>query len=704
LLRKALVRARKAKLTAVTQCRARLGAIQALQDRLAGQGDVSEWLHRRGLTDLAPFWRALHVEAGWELAVEAVLRERIVARGPLVDEALLGCLADAAPANLCFLRAHSVRAEPTTDLALPPLASLVRCEHQALAGHLQAWLSSVYAVDELTSWIQSGRQLPPGVRLVTRQGQILTVDSLNLFAPDAQTHGAIERQREIEDLSEQIAATEIELAAAQHELGDVTEQLANIETGQAAAQQHIKHLQSSVYVRTLAFVKAQEQQARFDERVSQLAREIADIAHQETLERAHLDKASENRQAAEALMSELRLAVYEALQQAASTEENLRTARATAEDRRRQKQEAELVVREGEVKLGELIRNQGLAAEQRQKIACELAGLKEEDGELDEGRALASLQTALDMRHSREASLAQRRAEQEEALLQLRRLEEGRIRVEHALEPLREKLSDLRLRSQAAELVRAQAAERLAELGAETIELESSAMAEIKEASLSREVTRLTRELAELGPVNLAALVELEATRARALYLERQYQDLTGAIDTLESAIRKIDRETREQLKTTFETVNSHFGALFPRLFGGGQAELLLTGDEILDAGVQIVAQPPGKKNTSIHLLSGGEKALTAIALVFAMFQLNPAPFCMLDEVDAPLDDANTERYCEMVRHMSSVTQFVFISHSKITMEMARQLIGVTMQEQGVSRVVEVDMDEALKLAQPAAA
>ncbi|CAG0906501.1 unnamed protein product, partial [Darwinula stevensoni] len=172
--------------------------------------------------------------------------------------------------------------------------------------------------------------------------------------------------------------------------------------------------------------------------------------------------------------------------------------------------------------------------------------------------------------------------------------------------------------------------------------------------------------------------------------------DLQQAITTLEDAIRKIDIETRDLLTSTFDSVNHHFGLMFPQLFGGGQAKLVMTGAEILDTGVQVVAQPPGKKNQTIHLLSGGEKALTAIALVFAIFQLNPAPFCLLDEVDAPLDDANTERYAKLVTRMSSNTQFLFISHNKIAMEMAQQLIGVTMQEQGVSRIVAVDMESAV--------
>ncbi|HET7774839.1 MAG TPA: AAA family ATPase, partial [Azospira sp.] len=208
----------------------------------------------------------------------------------------------------------------------------------------------------------------------------------------------------------------------------------------------------------------------------------------------------------------------------------------------------------------------------------------------------------------------------------------------------------------------------------------------------------------DLGAVNLAALQELDTARERKGYLDAQAADLTEAMETLENAIRRIDKETRELLQATFDTVNRHFGELFPTLFGGGEARLVMTGDEILDAGVQITAQPPGKKNATIHLLSGGEKALTAIALVFAMFQLNPAPFCLLDEVDAPLDDSNTERFAEMVKRMSTHTQFLFISHNKIAMEMAQQLVGVTMQESGVSRIVEVDIAEALRMREQVAA
>jgi chromosome segregation protein len=291
----------------------------------------------------------------------------------------------------------------------------------------------------------------------------------------------------------------------------------------------------------------------------------------------------------------------------------------------------------------------------------------------------------------------------EAAAAALREIEEARLAIEARVAPLRERLGELRLKEQAASLNYEQYATQLREANADETLLAAEAEGAPRPSSLQGEITRITGQIGELGAVNLAAVEELRTSRERKGFLDSQAADLEEAVKTLEDAIRKIDRETRELLKETFESVNRHFGSLFPSLFGGGEAKLIMTGEEILDAGVQVMAQPPGKRNSSIHLLSGGEKALTAIALVFSLFQLNPAPFCLLDEVDAPLDDSNTVRFCELVRKMSAQTQFLFISHNKITMELAEQLIGVTMPESGVSRVVAVDIEEAMKLAVQAA-
>ena len=297
--------------------------------------------------------------------------------------------------------------------------------------------------------------------------------------------------------------------------------------------------------------------------------------------------------------------------------------------------------------------------------------------------------------------MSARRSEYDDLTAKLRASDERRLQLERELDPLRQRITEFQLKEQAARLGFEQYTQLLndAQAALEAVAL-SITEGSVRLQGLQSEIDRLSREITALGAVNLAALDELAQARERKQFLDAQTADLTEAMTTLEDAIRKIDAETRELLSGTFNAVNEHFGRMFPELFGGGNARLVITGDEILDSGVQVVAQPPGKKNQTIHLLSGGEKALTAIALVFAIFQLNPAPFCLLDEVDAPLDDANTERYAKLVSSMSKGTQFLVISHNKIAMEMAEQLIGVTMQEQGVSRIVAVDMDAAVSMAE----
>ena len=338
--------------------------------------------------------------------------------------------------------------------------------------------------------------------------------------------------------------------------------------------------------------------------------------------------------------------------------------------------------------------------------ANEQAGqqLELELGSFNDAAAQSGLQTALALKLSREGELAATRSQYDDLSAQLRRADEQRLTFERSLDPLREQITKLQLELQAAQLGGQQYLEQLdaAQVDREVL-AKSIEEGGVKLWGLQTEIDRINREIAALGAVNLAALDELTQSRERKTFLDAQMADLTDAIKTLEDAILKIDLETRDLLASTFNQVNEHFGRMFPSLFGGGNAKLVMTGDEILDAGVQVMAQPPGKKNSTIHLLSGGEKALTAIALVFAIFMLNPAPFCLLDEVDAPLDDANTERYRNLVHEMSlKGTQFLFISHNKIAMEMAEQLIGVTMQEQGVSRIVAVDMEAAVSLAEAA--
>lgn len=308
------------------------------------------------------------------------------------------------------------------------------------------------------------------------------------------------------------------------------------------------------------------------------------------------------------------------------------------------------------------------------------------------------LQSALSGRVACEEALSQARMKLEELTGTIRELEEQRLSVQQRQEPLQNRMSDLRLKEQEARLLQEQAEENLRASGADEASLMPLLEKGVRSGALQTEITALSEGIEALGAVNLAALEELETAKERKSWLDAQTADLEAAVATLEDAMRKIDRESRDQLKDTFERVNTNFGNLFTALFGGGQARIELTGEEILDAGLQIIAQPPGKKTASLHLLSGGEKALTALSLVFALFQLNPAPFCILDEVDAPLDDTNAERFVQMVTKMSEQTQFLFVTHNKVAMEMAQQLVGITMAESGVSRMVAVDMDEAIRM------
>jgi chromosome segregation protein len=349
-------------------------------------------------------------------------------------------------------------------------------------------------------------------------------------------------------------------------------------------------------------------------------------------------------------------------------------------------------------------RNIATALEQSAQLFASMQQGQLELESMDDQTAQAGLQDLLDRRSDQERALADARHELDQLTQQLRQYEDNKAQTERGLQPQRDRIVELQLKEQAARLAQEQYDEQLRNFEVDEAALSEKLHADLKPSYLQGEVTRLNNAIAALGAVNMAALDELVQAKERKTFLDAQHADLTEAITTLQDAIHKIDIETRELLQDTFDKVNHHFAELFPILFGGGQAKLIMTGDEILDSGVQVMAQPPGKKNATIHLLSGGEKALTATALVFSMFQLNPAPFCLLDEVDAPLDDSNTERFCNMVKRMSSNTQFLFISHNKIAMEMAQQLIGVTMQEQGVSRIVAVDMESAVNFATEAQA
>ncbi|MCZ4305369.1 chromosome segregation protein SMC [Zoogloeaceae bacterium G21618-S1] len=687
----------------LTTAQARHEALVQLQRKVKQQGALGDWLRRRGLEGVTALWQQLEVAAGWESAVEAVLRERLAALPESALTDLAAWRAEPPPTTLAVMRAMTAHPEDAAPLAdATPLITHLRCD-ASLHGTLARWVAGVYAVEDLTVWADRRDTLAPGQVLVAPDGQCLTRDCFIHYVADARTHGVIEREREIHELDALLdtLATGHETAQAAVTEADRVFALTQARATELRRQQQDR--QGAVHQAQVALLKQTQARQRAEEQQARIAGDLSEIQRALAVEQEHLAAAGSELSRCEALVEVLRERLEHANTVRADREAAYREAQSQLQSLARDMSEAGFSQRECGGKLEDIARNLALATEQLARIAQERAVRAAEHDATDPLAGEAALQAALEQRASRETALSARRDQLAEAAAQLKTFEEDRLRVEQAAAPLRDRVAELRLARQAAELAQAQHQSRLDEVEADEALL-TPLLTDVRENALQRDVASLARQIDALGAVNLAALDELKAASERKGYLDAQHADLTEAIATLEDAIRRIDRETREQLQVTYDTVSAQFSTLFPQLFGGGQARLVLTGDEILDAGIQIVAQPPGKKNASIHLLSGGEKALTAIALVFSLFQLNPAPFCMLDEVDAPLDDTNTGRFCEMVKRMASQTQFLFISHNKITMEIAQQLVGVTMQEQGVSRIVEVDMEEALRMADAAPA
>lgn len=674
------------------EAQARRTALEQLQKRVQGDGKLADWLRRNRLDHVAPLWKSLHVEAGWEDAVEAVLRERISALA--CDAADPAWSRDRPGSKLTLLLPVDGAA---ASVAAECLLARIRCDDPALRAILADWLAGVFTAPDLTAALARRASLTGSDCCVTPGGDVVSRQSVTLFAPDAAEHGLLERQREIDELAGAIALREERVAQEQQRLAEIETRLADAQSDLQDSRQALDELQQrahAIQVETLKLAQALE---RFRERQAQIDESLAEMAAEEESENERLFVADEAIEAQREQIRELQLQMDAAKADFEQVERALRDEREQVNGVERELREAQFAQRECRSKIDEVVRGRDLAGQQIARIVDELARCSETVEAMHAEDLEPKLQAALEQRVAREQALAAVRDALEAATTGLRALEEQRLALEHNLDPRREAIGEIKLKAQAASLAYDQLAAQLIESHADEASLLGD-LAGVRPGPLQSNINALQRSIEALGAVNLAALDELESARERKGYLDAQSDDLTQAMETLENAIRRIDRETRALLQSTFDSVNNSFGELFPILFGGGEAKLIMTGDEILDAGVQVMAQPPGKKNSTIQLLSGGEKALTAIALVFSMFQLNPAPFCLLDEVDAPLDDTNTERFCAMVQRMSANTQFLFISHNKIAMEMAQQLVGVTMQESGVSRIVEVDMDEALRM------
>ena len=674
--------------------RGRLSGLEALQAAALGQeqGRAMDWLRSHGLQDAARVGESLDVDAGWENAVETALGQLI--EGVLVDrpEALSEALDGLAEGRLALV------ASARGDTAYAPTS---------LASHVQgptairALLARVHAADDIATGLRLLADLPAGDLVITRSGERLGAGWVQVVRASAATQGALLREREIQSLRAEIEGHVVRERELEALLVELRDQL-------LVAEQHREDAQRSLYMahRSVSELagQLQSQQGKVDaarSRIERIDAELAQLA--ETLESAREQSrlARSNQEDAVVRMAELEDARVELENERRRFTEMRDAARNAAREARDAAHALALTVESQRAQLAGLSQALERMTGQRGQLDSRLGELAAQlaDGDAPVRELEEQRQVALEQRVLAEQKLTAARTALDGIDHELRGFELIRQQRDEQSLQQREAIGQRRLEQQALALKAEQLSTAIAEAGFALEDVTATLTDEMEPQVWERTVAELDARLRRLEPVNLAAIAEHAEAAQRKEYLDAQDVDLRTALETLEEAIRKIDRETRGRFKDTFDRVNSGMQELYPRLFGGGHAYLELTGEDLLDTGVAIMARPPGKRVSNISLLSGGEKAMTAVALVFAIFRLNPAPFCLLDEVDAPLDEANVGRFTAMVNEMSEQVQFLFVTHNKVTMEAARQLMGVTMREPGVSRLVSVDLAEAARLA-----
>jgi chromosome segregation protein len=679
---------------ALSQSEAEIRSLVKLQQSVNQASTLADWLKKAGLDGDARLWQQIEVTSGWNTALEAVLGARlnalITAKNPSHPRP---------PSAVVLGLMRNTSSKPNSKPGFHPLLSMIACKAEALYGVLQDWLAGVYVLTDADDADVLLGQLLPGECLVNLHGDIYTPHSVSFYGSGQNAmQGVLERQQQLTILNDELPALKNKLDEVSHALLQKESDLQSLRSQQQTLSHVIKQITSDMHALQMQVNKIKQAHEVSRQRQASIQQEIANAEER-------LQILLQAKQGHEAQLAQLTLS----LPTLEAAEEASRTAKLQAEKTyfalRDELQAAEKVHQE-RLFSKKLIINAINELNNKIKVNFEeKAAYLQRQSEAENTLKLTPMDTlkanlthALNQKQLAEQALANARNQLAEQDNVLQQQERERLQQEQQLHPLRDALEQSRLREQEARLHFEHCMAGLAENGLEEAVLAEGLTAQIKASELANKTMQLQREMTALGAVNLAAIQELATEQARKVYLDSQMRDLTEASNTLEEAIRKIDKETRGKLQATYDEANRNFNELFNVLFGGGQARLELLGDEILDTGIQVFAQPPGKKNSTIQLLSGGEKALTAMALVFALFRLNPAPFCLMDEVDAPLDDSNTERFCSLVKKMSEKTQFLFVSHNKVTMEMAQQLIGVTMQESGVSRIVDVDIDAAMQM------
>jgi chromosome segregation protein len=678
---------------AMEAAKGRLASLEALQHAALGQekGEAKEWIDRLGFSSHQRLGEVLQVADGWERAVETVLSGLL--DGVLVDapHEFVAEMATVRAANLSLLA--DAGGDPG---AAGTLAAQVRGPASALAV-----LARVRTAESLGQARELSRRLGPGESVITPDGEWLGADWARIARGNAAQQGVIAREREIQAVSAERDAQEARVQALLERLEQLKSDAGDAELSRDDAQRELyaAHRRLSEIAGQLQshqgrLEAARQRAARIEGESVELRARLAEVEEQTRDSRRQLDQSVGRMGDLEAERGKLDAERRSLLERREEARIEAREAREQSHALSLQVESRRAALRALEQSVARMDGQQRALASRAQEIVEQLATGGEPLDRLE-----AERRTYLDQRLLVDKALVEARKGLDALDTETRQYDSERHRIERVLAEVRDRLSAQKLEEQGTRLRAGQLAEAIAAAGfdvqAVIAELPEDADAEGWQSRLGD----LEAKIRRLEPVNLAAISEHAEQAERKSYLDSQLNDLNTALETLENAIKKIDRETRTRFKETFDKVNQGMQELFPRLFGGGHAYLELTGEDLLDTGVAIMARPPGKRVTNISLLSGGEKALTAVALVFSIFRLNPAPFCLLDEVDAPLDEANVGRFCQMVAEMSERVQFICVTHNKVTMESVQQLCGVTMREPGVSRLVQVDLAEAAKLA-----
>lgn len=680
--------------------RGRKSSLEALQQAALGKDRdaVVAWLERAGLADAPRLAELIQVEEGWEQAVEAVLDTALEAISVDRLEGLDSTLGHLEEGGLTFIGPTS---NGRTDSApereqLKPLTSLVRGSES-----LNSLLAGVFLAQDLSQARSLCEMLYPHERLVLRDGVQIGPGWLSIPDRGAAQTGVIRRERELQDLSRDLDQLQAQVTQHNQEAEATREAFLQAEEYLSDAQDQ---LASAWDVRNSTQGKLSEVSLRIEqarERQRERSESIQDISDRIAAQHQALDTAREQLKSSNVAIEQLTGEREDWESRRRERREQMENARDRWHALRDQAYETGLQVQSMRAQLSSVENGQSRSQVLIKQLEQRIEALAEEQKGIDTPlrAAQAALQEQLTRRRDTEQTLAGARSRVENAEVELKQVQSQRQESESKVSQARETVEQLRLAAQELVVRRTTIEEQLQKLNLKPGPLLEGLEEGASQNDWEQKLQLLEKRINRLGPINLAAIDEFEQQSERKNYLDSQNEDLVEALETLTTAISKIDRETRARFRETYEKVNAGLAGLFPRLFGGGEACLNMTGDDLLSTGISITARPPGKRNTSIQLLSGGEKALTAVALVFAIFELNPAPFCLLDEVDAPLDDANVGRFCELVKEMSQKVQFIIVTHNKITMEIANQLLGVTMHEPGVSRLVAVDIDQAVEMA-----